>query len=157
MTRKPIVPTLALAAALSLSGCATTDTAAPMPTSTTSEGARGLDSHTLVPIPTSTPDATAAVEWAGQALTAYGRRDLAYDEWFEQLRPFLAESGVDAYATVNPSRIPLFTINGPGEAASVTDTYAVVDVATSIGRYTLELRRENASAAWGVTRIQPPE
>ncbi len=156
MTRKLIVPALALAAAVGLSGCAATNTAAPVPTSTTTEGPQGLDSHTLVPLPTSTPDASAAVERAGQALTAYGRRDLAYDEWFEQLRPFLNESGVDAYATVNPSRIPPFTINGPGKAASVTDTYAVVDVATSIGRYTLELRRENAGAEWGVTRIQPP-
>lgn len=84
------------------------------------------------------------------------RRDLSYDEWFAQLQPFLDETAVDAYATVNPSRIPGFTIDGPGETADVTTTHAVVDVATSVGRYTIELRRDDASTAWSVTRIQPP-
>ena len=91
-----------------------------------------------------------------KSITSTMRRDLSYDEWFAQLQPFLDETAVDAYATVNPSRIPGFTIDGPGETADVTTTHAVVDVATSVGRYTIELRRDDASTAWSVTRIQPP-
>lgn len=156
MIRKLTLPALALAAVV-LAGCTTTPPTEPASSSTTSTSApHGEDEHTLVPSPTSTPDTTAVAARAVDALTAYGRRDLAYDEWFAQLRPFLDETALDAYATVNPSRIPAFTIDGSGEAADVTTTYAVVDVATSIGRYTIELHRADASAEWGVTRIQPP-
>ena len=157
MIRKLTLPALALTAALGLAACSGTPPAEPAPSSTADvHGEHGEDEHTLVPIPSTTPDGAAVAERAVDALTAYGRRDLAYDEWFAQLQPFLDETAVDAYATVNPSRIPAFTIDGPGEAADVTSTHAVVDVATSVGRYTIELRRADASAEWSVTRIQPP-
>lgn len=154
MIRKLTLPALALTAALGLAACTATPPAAPAPTST-DEALQGNDEHTLVPIPTATPDRSAVAARAVDALTAYGRRDLAYEEWFAQLRPFLEEKAVDAYATVEPSRIPSFTIDG-ADVADATDTYAVVDVATSIGRYTIELRRADASAEWSVTRFQPP-
>lgn len=154
MIRKLTLPALALTAALGLAACSPTPTAGRAPSST-ADG-RGEHEHTLVPSPTTTPDRAAVAARAVDALTAYGQRDLSYEEWFAQLQPFLDETAVDAYATVNPSRIPAFTIDGPGEASDVTTTHAVVDVATSIGRYTLELRRADAAAEWGVTRIQPP-
>lgn len=156
MIRKLTLPALALVAAIGLAGCTSTQPADPIPTSTSSGDSHGNDEHTLVPVPTSTPDRAAVAARAVDGLTAYGRRDLAYDEWFDQLRPFLDETAVDAYATVNPSRIPAFTIDDAGETADVTTTHAVVDVATSNGRYTIELRRADDSAEWGVTRIQPP-
>jgi hypothetical protein len=154
MIRKLTLPALALTAALGLAACSPTPTAGPAPSST-ADG-RGEHEHTLVPSPSTTPDRAAVAARAVDALTAYGQRDLPYEEWFAQLQPFLDETAVDAYATVNPSRIPAFTIDGPGETADVTTTHAVVDVATSIGRYTLELRRADAAAEWSVTRIQPP-
>lgn len=154
MIRKLTLPALALTAALGLAACSASPPAEPVPTSTGDH--RGEHEHTLVPSPTTTPDGAAVAERAVDALTAYGQRDLPYDEWFAQLQPFLDDTTVDAYATVNPSRIPAFTIDGPGETADVTTTHAVVDIATSIGRYTLELRRADASAEWTVTRIQPP-
>lgn len=155
MIRKLTLPALALVAAVGLAGCSANPPTDPVPSSTSDH--RGGDEHTLVPVPSTTPDRAAVAARAVDALTAYGRRDLPYDQWFAQLRPFLDETAVDAYATVNPSRIPPFTIDGPGETADVTSTHAVVDVATSAGRYTIELRRADASAAWGVTRIQPPK
>lgn len=154
MIRKLTLPALALTAALGLAACSASPPAEPVPTSTGDH--HGEHEHTLVPSPTTTPDGTAVAERAVDALTAYGQRDLPYDEWFAQLQPFLDETAVDAYATVNPSRIPAFTIDGPGETADVTTTHAVVDIATSVGRYTLELRRADAAAEWTVTRIQPP-
>jgi hypothetical protein len=154
MNRKLTLPALALVAAIGLAGCTGAPPTDPVPTSTSDH--RGEHEHTLVPEPTTTPDREAVAARAVDALTAYGRRDLSYDEWFAQLQPFLDETAVDAYATVNPSRIPAFTIDGPGETADVTTTHAVVDVATSVGRYTIELRRDDASAEWSVTRIQPP-
>lgn len=154
MIRKLTLPALALAAVVGLAGCSVTPPADPAPTSTSDQ--HGEDEHTLVPVPTSTPDRAAVAARAVDALTAYGQRDLPYDEWFAQLQPYLDETAVDAYATVNPSRIPAFTIDEPGETADVTTTHAVVDVTTSIGRYTIELRRADASAEWSVTRIQPP-
>jgi len=154
MIRKLTLPALAVVAAIGLAGCTGAPPTDPVPTSTSDH--RGEHEHTLVPEPTTTPDREVVAARAVDALTAYGRRDLSYDEWFAQLQPFLDETAVDAYATVNPSRIPAFTIDGPGETADVTTTHAVVDVATSVGRYTIELRRDDASAEWSVTRIQPP-
>lgn len=154
MIRKLTLPALALAAAVGLAGCSVTPKADPVPTSTSDQ--HGEDEHTLVPVPSTTPDRAAVAARAVDALTAYGQRDLPYDQWFAQLQPFLDETAVDAYATVNPSRIPAFTIDGAGETADVTSTHAVVDIDTSVGRYTLELRRADTSAEWGVTRIQPP-
>ena len=154
MIRKLTLPAGALVAAIGWAGCTGAPPTDPVPTSTSDH--RGEHEHTLVPEPTTTPDREAVAARAVDALTAYGRRDLSYDEWFAQLQPFLDETAVDAYATVNPSRIPAFTIDGPGETADVTTTHAVVDVATSIGRFTLELRRGDGSAEWSVTRIQPP-
>ncbi|UWF76573.1 phosphatase PAP2 family protein [Microbacterium sp. EF45047] len=63
---------------------------------------------------------------------------------------------IEAYSTVQPSRIPAMTIQDGAEAAPTsTDVYAVVYVPTSVGEYTIELRRDDPSAAWGVTRFQP--
>ena len=158
MIRKLTLPTVVLGAVIGLAGCTASLPTDPISTAPTApvHQEHGEDEHTLVPLPTATPDRTAVATRAVDALAAYGKRDLAYDEWFAQLKPFLDETAVEAYATVNPSRIPAFTIDGTGETADVTTTHAVVDVATSTGRYTIEIHRADATAEWGVTRIQPP-
>lgn len=135
---------------------ANNSTAAPVATSTAPAGDQAHGDHDeLVPAPT--PDLDAAAAAATDALTAYARRDLAYPEWFAQLEPYLHPSAVDAYATVDPSNIPEIVVTGTAETAGTSsDTYAVVSVPTSAGDYTVELRRDDPSANWGVTRFQPP-
>lgn len=137
---------------------ANNSTAAPSATSTAPVGDQAHGDHDeLVPAPTSTPDQGAAAAAATDALTAYARRDLAYPEWFAQLEPYLHPSAVDAYATVDPSNIPEIVVTGTAETAGTSsDTYAVVFVPTSAGEYTVELRRDDPAANWGVTRFQPP-
>ncbi len=150
-----------IAATLLLTGCTAEPTPGPAPTATASEGHSDHEEHgdhdVLVPSPTATPDQEAAAAAATDALEAYAQRDLEYTAWFEQLKPHLHPTAVEAYGTVNPSRIPAMEVQEGAEAASTsTETYAVVYVPTSIGEYTIELRRDDPAASWGVTRFQPP-
>ncbi len=133
-------------------------TAAPAATGNPSPHDEGHGDHDeLMPAPTSTPDLGAAAAAATDALTAYAQRDLAYPEWFAQLEPHLHSSAVDAYATVDPSNIPEIEVTGTAKTAgTASETYAVVTVSTSMGDFTVELRRADPSEAWGVTRFQPP-
>lgn len=143
-------------AALILTGCASEPTPAASPPSSASDHDHG-DHDVLVPSPTTSPDLDAAATAAVDALEAYADRDLDYVAWFEQLKPHLHPTAVEAYSTVNPSRLPVVEIQDGAEAAATsTDTYAGVYVPTSLGEYTIELRRDDAAASWGVTRFQPP-
>lgn len=157
-THKTIAALLAVAA-LMLTGCASEPTpAASPPASESAEHDHDHGDHdVLVPSPTTTPDLDATATAAVDALEAYADRDLDYAAWFEQLKPHLHPTAVEAYSTVNPSRLPVVEIQDGAEAAATsTDTYAVVYVPTSLGDYTIELRRDDATASWGVTRFQPP-
>lgn len=148
-----------LAAAVVLTGCTPAESA-PAPTSTPVESDHDHphgDHDELVPAPTASPDHAGAASAATDALRAFVSRDLDYTAWFEQLKPFLHESAVTAYETVNPSRIPAMKVlDGAETTETSTDTYAVVYVPTSLGDYTIELRRDDAAGSWGVTRFQPP-
>lgn len=147
-----------IATALLLTGCTAEPAPGPAPTASASEapGEHG-DHDELVPSPTATPDQEAAAAAATDALEAYAHRDLDYTAWFEQLKPHLHPTAVEAYGTVNPSRIPAMEVQEGAEAAATsTETYAVVYVPTSIGEYTIELRRDDPASSWGVTRFQPP-
>lgn len=145
------------AAALILTGCAGDPVPAAPPTSSAPTDHDHGDHDVLVPSPTETPDLQAAASAAVDALEAYADRDLDYAAWFDQLKPHLHPTALEAYSTVNPSRIPVVEIQDGAEAAATsTDTYAVVYVPTSVGEYTIELRRDDAAANWGVTRFQPP-
>lgn len=158
------VVAIVLAAAgigLTVSALTRSSDAAPAPAATSTahtheHGGHG-DHDELVPAPTSTPDLAAAAVAATDALEAYAHRDLRYSEWFEQLEPHLHPSAVDAYSTVEPSNIPVIAVTGTAQTvATASDTYAVVSVPTSVGEYTVELRRDDPAAPWGVTRFQPP-
>lgn len=148
---------LLIAATLVLVGCSADPTPAETPTSAASEEHDHGDHDVLVPSPTETPDLQETAAAAVDALAAFTRRDLEYVAWFDQLKPHLHATAVEAYSTVNPARLPAIEILDGAEAADTsTATYAVVYVPTSAGEYTIELRRDDATAAWGVTRFQPP-
>ena len=157
MTTRTQAAAVLVAATIALSGCAPGPASVPAPTDTASHGDHDHGDHdVIVPSPTSTPDLDAAATAAVDALKAYAQRDLDYPTWFEQLKPHLHSTAIEAYSTVQPSRIPAMTIQDGAEAAPTsTDVYAVVYVPTSVGEYTIELRRDDPSAEWGVTRFQP--
>lgn len=158
MTIRPRTAMILTAAALTLTSCTATPPTPTAPTATTTPNASDRGDHdVLVPHPTATPDHEAAAVAAIDAMTAFADRDLDYTTWFEQLRPHLYPTAVEAYGTVNPSRIPPIDVLGTAEVADTsTDTYAVAYVRTSIGEYTIELRRDTPTDRWGVTRFQPP-
>jgi len=155
MKRASLLTLLVLGAVL-VTGCAP---AQPVPESTsTGTASEPQDGgETLVPVPTTTPDLEEATAAGVDAFTAYADRGLSYSEWWEQLEPHLHASAVEAYATVQPSQIPALEIqDGAATAETSSDTYAVVYVPTSLGQYTIELRRGDTTSSWGVTRFQPP-
>lgn len=154
--------TLAAGAAIAmtlLTACTPqTSTTPPPATSSTTAPTQHVNDHDgITPTWTSAPDHDGAAVTAADALRAYSDRDLDYTAWFAQLEPYLHPTAVDAYSTVDPANIPAFTITGDAVTTSTsTDTYAVVYVPTSVGDYTVELRRDSTGASWGVTRLQPP-
>ncbi|MGO2519974.1 MAG: hypothetical protein ACTH8F_07625 [Microbacterium sp.] len=157
MTIRKRTAAVFVAGVLLLAGCTAEPEPAASPTAPTSTGDDHGDHDVLVPVPTESPDLDAAATAAVDALTAFAHRDLEYVAWFDQLKPHLHPSAVEAYSTVNPSRMPVIEIQDGAEAAATsTATYAVVYVPTSVGDYTIELRRDGADASWGVTRFEPP-
>lgn len=156
MTTRTRVAAILAVAALALTGCAAEPEPAPTPEVSADAHDHG-DHDVLVPTPTAAPDHELAAAAATDALSAFVRRDLDYAAWFEQLKPYLHPTAVQAYGTVNPSRTPEMEVQDDARTAETsTDTYAVVYVPTSVGEYTIELRRDDPTADWGVTRFQPP-
>ena len=149
-----IVAVTALAA--TLVGC----TSAAPETSASPPSASVLPPAPTSPAPNDTLDADGrqgGVNTAQAALTAFLRRDLAYDAWWAQLKPYLTEQAVFAYEYTDPSSIPVTTITGtPLVSAAPSATQMNVLVPTGVGQYVIVLYRENKSAGWAVDRFTPP-
>ena len=157
-TRTQATAAVLVAVVIALTGCTAEPAPAPTPTAAADHGDHDHGDHDEdVPTPPAAADHEAAAAAATDALKAYAQRDLDYSAWFEQLKPHLHATAIEAYGTVQPSRIPPMEVEAGAEAAETsTETYAVVYVPTSMGEYTIELRRDDAAARWGVTRFQPP-
>lgn len=115
----------------------------------------GYDEHDLVEVPDEV-DLSEINDAAIAAFEAYADKDQAYTDWFAGLKPHLYPSAVDAYATVQPQKIPVLSVNGDGAVLDgSTASYAVVDVPTDSGAYRIEMRRDDGQGPWLASRITP--
>ena len=144
-------PSVVVAAALviALTGCGTEtatdpamDPSEPAPSASPTGGGK-----------TGQPVKPAAVRF----FQAWARPQLDYPQWWSDLKPLLNEAGRQAYAGTDPSTIPTLRVNGPArELPSTVDTYGLVRIPTSAGRFIVQLQRPSAEAKWRVTRLWFP-
>jgi hypothetical protein len=162
MKRRPLIA-LALAG-LALSGCAPTTPAAQegtMPAtsaapSTTPPPAGGTEGDI---VPTTPPEAEeAAAEAAVRVVQTFGQPELTAEAWMEAMYPVLSAKGATAYLHTDPANIPVTAVVGePVVLTGLTATYAIVDVPTDAGVYTVTLTRDDESGPWLAERIRPKQ
>lgn len=165
---------IAIAAILSLAGCASTsaDDGAPdvHPSSsssaapTASEGSDesghvdgGEDDHPSVPVPEAAPESqTDALVAATAALTAFARPSMPEQQWWAELLPLLSQKGAVAYEGTLPSNIPVSAVTGtPAVLEASTDVATLVEVPTDAGAYIVTLVRGSTEEPWLAERIRP--
>ena len=163
--KRPHLAAIPLAALLTLTGCstdnATGDTAQPSARPSSAAGTGNptppVDEATVAPVPEAGEDSrAAALEAAQNAVTAFGRPDLAYQEWINGLYPFLTQTGAAAYERTDPVNVPVHQVTGTGQILDgSTDVALIVQVPTDAGPYNVSLTRSNDQAPWLADRIRP--
>lgn len=160
-----VVPLLA---ALALAGCVN-GAADPSPTQPTSSPSvtptspinptPPVDDATADPVPEAgTESQAAAITAAEEAVAAFGRPDLNYDEWINGLYPHLTQAGAAAYEGTDPARVPVRQVTGAGTILPAsTEVALIVQVPTDAGPYNVSLSRTSPDAAWLADRIRPAE
>ncbi|HRL81414.1 MAG TPA: hypothetical protein PLK46_13935 [Propioniciclava sp.] len=111
------------------------------------------------PVPEWDDESRASVIAAAEtAMRAYGRPDLAFEEWWAGVSPLLDQKASRDYANLNSSRIPVTSVTGAGVIIDDTSAYvATVEVPTNIGPCTVILSRADAESPWLVSRFGLPE
>ncbi len=111
---------------------------------------------------TSTTAATAATDAPSAAHTKavrmlqhWSQRELAYAQWWKQLKPYLSARGRQELAYTDPAQIPPLSINGRSSPRQSTPSFAVVRVPTTIGPFDVQLTRTE-TGPWLVGSMQFP-
>ena len=109
-------------------------------------------------VPGAGTDATAA---AVLVLQTWARPRLSYEQWWAELRPLLSTSAQQDYAATDPSVIPpLQVLDEEPEVVEESDVWARVAVATTEGRFEVEMTRSAVAAqsqgGWQAARIYFP-
>ena len=157
---------------LTLTGCVTgttDDDVSPVPSSSPAVSSvpggpsvnpsPPVDDATVAPVPEAgTGSAAAAIDVAVNAVTAYARPELSYDEWISGLYPYLSQAGAAAYEDTDPAQVPVRQVTGAGEVLPAsTEVALIVQVPTDAGPYTVALSRPSGDAPWLADRIRPAE
>ncbi|MGC5225137.1 hypothetical protein ACPW96_21420 [Micromonospora sp. DT81.3] len=157
---------LAVGIALTLTSCATAEPAAPAPSGSPTATATNpanptppVDDATPAPVAEAGDDSqSAAIEVAENAVAAFGRPDLPYEQWIAGLYPFLTQSGAAAYEGTDPMNVPVHAVTGPGAVLPAsTEVALIVVVPTDAGPYNVSLSRPEPAAPWLADRIRPAE
>lgn len=108
-------------------------------------------------LPTTSPEEeAAAAQTAVRVVQTFGQPDLAPEAWMEAMYPVLSTKGATAYLHTNPANIPVTAVVGePTVLTGLTVTYAIVDVPTDAGPYTVTLTRDDEDRPWLAERIRP--
>lgn len=165
---------IAIAALLSLAGCASTPAADEAPSvppsassSTTAAPSEGSDEsghidgeeddHPSVPVPEAAPESQMdAVTAATATLTAFARPALPEEQWWNELLPLLSQKGAVAYEGTLPSNIPVTAVTGTAAVLEAsTDVATLVEVPTDAGPYIVTLVRGSSAEPWLAERIRP--
>jgi hypothetical protein len=161
------VAVLPLAALLTLSGCvADTSHNTPLPSTSATGTPRPTDGPnptppeddaTMVPVPGAAGTSQeAAITAAENAVAAFGRPDLPYQEWINGLYPLMTQTGAAAYEGTDPQNVPVRQVTGAGMILEgSTEVALIVQVPTDAGTYNVSLSRSSADAPWLADRIRP--
>lgn len=163
-----LVP-LTIAAALTLSACATSsDPEGQLPSTAQTAGSSAPsavspppvsdtdESPQAAPTPARTSEAD-AIDVADKLMAAYARPSLSATEWMNGVTPYLSQGGASAYEGTDPSQIPVTKVTGKGAVQAAATTYALnVAVPTNKGTYIVALTRPDASSPWLADRILVP-
>jgi hypothetical protein len=165
----PLAALVTLAALLTLSGCvAGTNTSdnSPLPSTSATDTPRLTDGPnteppeddaTVVPVPEAAGTSQeAAIAAAENAVAAFGRPDLPYQEWINGLYPLMTQTGAAAYEGTDPQNVPVHQVTGAGSILDgSTEVALIVQVPTDAGTYNVSLSRASADAPWLADRIRP--
>lgn len=149
-------------ALIALTGCASpspgqdASPSVPPATSTSPPPVGGTEGDLL---PTTSPEAeTAAAHAAQRVVETFGQPELTADAWMDAMYPVLSQKGATAYLGTDPANIPVTAVTGgPTVLTGLTATYALVEVPTNAGMYTVTLTREDAGSPWLAERIRPKQ
>lgn len=110
-------------------------------------------------VPTWDAQAQATAEQvAGDAVAAWARPDLGYQQWWAGFSPFLSWQGQEAFETVDPANVPASAVTGAAHAeAGESPFLATVTVPTDVGTVEVLLSRQSADEAWLVESIREGE
>lgn len=113
--------------------------------------------------PSSSPSATGPstsldeTATAVQFLRTWARPRVPYDQWWTELAPLLNASAKQSLQATDPTQIPALTVPGTTALAdSQIDTWALVWVDTTQGRFGVQLQRPTSKHAWLVSRLWFP-
>lgn len=116
------------------------------------------ETDVVVPPEVSSDGAAVAVNGAVEALTAFARPGLGYDEWWAGVLSRLSEQAGVAYEMTDPSLIPVHTITGPGTVhAGSTELSLIVQIPTDDGVYNVTMTRSSPDGPWLADRIRPTQ
>lgn len=115
------------------------------------------DDATVDPVPEAGQDSReSAIEAAVDAVEAFGRPDLAYQDWIDGLYPYMTQAGASAYENTDPANVPVHEVTGDGVILEgSTEVALIVQVPTDAGLYNVSLSRTGADAPWLADRIRP--
>lgn len=164
MTPRPLTWPLAsvVVASIVLTGCASPTASqdvsptAPSSPSTSAPPVGGTEGDLL---PTTSPEAeTDAADAAQRVVETFGQPELTADAWMDAMYPVLSQKGATAYLGTDPANIPVTGVTGePTVLTGLTATYALVEVPTNAGIYTVTLTRDDAGSPWLAERIRPKQ
>ena len=159
MTSRPLA--IFFLAVLALSGCGSTtagsSVSVPPPTSPSTPQPTGGTEGDLLPT-TSPEEEAAAAQAAVRVVQTFGQPELTPEAWMEAMYPVLSTKGATAYLHTDPANIPVTAVVGkPTVLTGLTATYAIVDVPTDAGLYTVTLTRDDDNSPWLAERIRPKQ
>lgn len=98
----------------------------------------------------------AAVAAAEAALEAFAQPDLDHDAWWDGLESHLTQGAAQDYVWVDPARIAVRKLTGPGTIIEDSSAYvATVMIPTDAGRYDVLVIRASGSSPWLASRFMP--
>lgn len=100
-----------------------------------------------------------AVQAARLVVSTWAHPELLAEEWWADLEPLLSTSAREAYGYTDPSVIPDLQVTSARvvPALSSGQTFAVVDVRTSLGVVRVNLTRASAKSGWVMDRMDLAE
>ena len=97
------------------------------------------------------------VDAAAAVLNRWSQPELAYDAWWQGLKPLLTPGGREAYAYTDPDKVPVLADLTPDHVVlNPSGATATVWFETSDGVFGVDLSRKGATGDWLANRVVFP-